>query len=101
MPVGRGTYGRFLEIRVFDFWVHVRDITSPLGRPTDDAGIAAEIALAQVEDSIGYIVGKKIGLPDGKQHHLQAHRTGHPGDQRRRRRAGEAGRRARQSGRRR
>ena len=66
MPVGPGTYGRFLEIRVFDFWVHERDITTPLGRMTDDTGIAAEIALAEVEGSIGYIAGKKVGVPDGK-----------------------------------
>jgi len=64
-PVGVKTYGRFLEIRVFDFWVHERDITTPLGWPTDDTGPRAEIALAEVESSIGYIVGKKIGLPDG------------------------------------
>lgn len=65
-PVGPATYGRFLHIRVFDFWVHERDITTPLGRDTDDAGTAAEIALAEVEGSLGYIVGKKVGLPDGK-----------------------------------
>jgi uncharacterized protein (TIGR03083 family) len=65
-PVGPGTYGRFLEIRVFDFWVHERDITTPLGRKTDDAGIGAEIALGEVAGSLGYIVGKKVGLPDGK-----------------------------------
>lgn len=65
-PVGPGTYGRFLQIRVFDIWVHERDITTPLGRATDDTGVAAEIALAQVENSIGYIVGKKVGLPEGK-----------------------------------
>lgn len=65
MPTGRGTYGRFLDIRVFDFWVHVRDITIPLGRTTDDAGLAAELALAQVESSIGYIAGKKVGVPEG------------------------------------
>ena len=65
MPVGPGTYGRFLEIRVFDFWVHIRDITIPLGRTTDDAGVAAELALAQVESSIGYIAGKKVGVPEG------------------------------------
>ena len=64
-PVGAKTYGRFLEIRVFDFWVHERDITTPLGWPTDDTGPRAEIALAEVEGSLGYIVGKKIGLPDG------------------------------------
>lgn len=66
MPVGPGTYGRFLAIRVFDFWVHERDITTALGRTTDDTGIAAELALAEVEGSIGYIAGKKVGLPDGK-----------------------------------
>lgn len=65
-PVGPGSYGRFLAIRVFDLWVHERDITIPLGRATDDTGIAAEIALAEVEGYIGYIVGKKVGLPDGK-----------------------------------
>ncbi len=64
-PVGPKTFGRFLEIRVFDFWVHERDITTPLGWPTDDTGPAAEIALAEVAGSLGYIVGKKIGLPDG------------------------------------
>lgn len=64
-PVGPKTYGRFLEIRVFDFWVHERDITTPLGWPTDDTGPRAEIALAEVEGSLGYIVGKKVGLPDG------------------------------------
>jgi uncharacterized protein (TIGR03083 family) len=64
-PIGPKSYGGFLEIRIFDFWVHERDITTPLGWPTDDAGPRTEIALGQVEGSIGYIVGKKIGLPDG------------------------------------
>lgn len=65
-PVGPSTYGRFLEIRVFDFWVHERDISTPLGRATEDTGLAAEIALAEVAGSLGYIVGKKVGLPEGK-----------------------------------
>ncbi|BBX48745.1 maleylpyruvate isomerase family mycothiol-dependent enzyme [Mycobacterium cookii] len=65
-PTGPGTYGNFLEIRVFDFWVHDRDITTPLGIRTDDTGVAAEIALGEVQGSLGYIVGKKVGLPEGK-----------------------------------
>ena len=65
-PIGRKSYGGFLEIRIFDFWVHERDITTPLRWSTDDAGPGAEIALGQVTGSIGYIVGKKVGLPDGK-----------------------------------
>jgi hypothetical protein len=50
-PAGVRTYGRFLEIRIFDFWVHERDITTPLGWPADHAGWRAEIALAEVEGS--------------------------------------------------
>jgi len=64
-PVGVKSFGRFLEIRIFDFWVHERDITTPLGWQTDDTGPRAEIALGEVEASLGYIVGKRIGLPDG------------------------------------
>ena len=74
MPVGPGTYGRFLAIRVFDFWVHERDITTALGRQTDDTGPRAEIALAEVEGSLGYIIGKKVGLQDGRS--LTIHLTG-------------------------
>lgn len=64
-PVGKGTYHRFMDVRVFDFWVHERDITTPIGRPTEDGGPAAESAVDEIQMSIGYIVGKKIGLPDG------------------------------------
>jgi uncharacterized protein (TIGR03083 family) len=64
-PVGVKSYGRFLEIRTFDFWVHERDITTPLGWPADDTGPRAQIALAEVTGSLGYIVGKRIGLPEG------------------------------------
>ncbi len=64
-PVGPGTYGRFMAIRVFDVWVHERDIRVPLGLPGDDGGPTAEMALDEVHSSIGFIVGKKIGLADG------------------------------------
>jgi uncharacterized protein (TIGR03083 family) len=64
-PTGIATYGRFLQVRVFDLWVHARDIAIPLGEATDDSGFAAETALQEVDDSIGYIVGKKIGLLEG------------------------------------
>lgn len=65
-PAGIATYRRFLQVRVFDLWVHARDIAIPLGETLDDTGDAAEMTLQEVDDSIGYIVGKKIGLPEGK-----------------------------------
>jgi uncharacterized protein (TIGR03083 family) len=65
-PIGPGTYGRFMEIRIFDVWVHERDIRIPLGRPGEDGGPAGERAMDEVHDSLGYIVGKRVGLEDGK-----------------------------------
>lgn len=65
-PVGPGTYGRFMNVRVFDFWVHEQDIRVPLGLPGHETGPAADTAIAEVERSLGYIVGKKIGLPEGR-----------------------------------
>ena len=38
-------------------------MTLPLGIETNDSGIHAEIALDEVHGSLGYIVGKKVGLP--------------------------------------
>ena len=73
-PVGPGTYGRFMAVRIFDFWVHHRDMTGPLGWASDDGGPAAETALDEVHNSMGYIVGKKVGLPDGMS--LGVHLTG-------------------------
>lgn len=73
-PVGEGTYQRFMDVRVFDFWVHQRDMAIPLGRSTDDSGPAAEVSVDEVDSSIGYIVGKKIALPD--QMSIAFHLTG-------------------------
>jgi len=64
-PAGPASYGGFMAIRVFDFWVHERDITTPLGLQTDDGDARAEMSLTEVERALGYIVGKKVGLPDG------------------------------------
>lgn len=64
-PIGPGTYGRFMEIRVFDYWVHEQDVRTPLGLPGHEAGPAAEMAIGEIHRSLPYVVGKKIGLPDG------------------------------------
>lgn len=64
-PTGVKTYGDFLRIRVFDLWVHAHDIALPLGVPVEVDPIAAAIAFDEVAGSLGYIVGKKVGLPDG------------------------------------
>lgn len=64
-PKGPATYGAFMAIRVFDFWVHEQDMRRPLGLPGHESGPAAEMAIDEIEGALPYIVGKKIGLPDG------------------------------------
>lgn len=64
-PVGPGTYGRFMAIRVFDWWVHEQDMRVPLRLPGHESGPAAEMAIDEIHRSLPYIVGKKIGLGDG------------------------------------
>lgn len=64
-PVGPQTYGDFLRIRIFDLWVHARDMGLPLGIQLPDGGPAATMALDEVHRSMGYIIGKKVGLEDG------------------------------------
>lgn len=73
-PVGVQTYGRFMAIRNFDFWVHEQDIRLPLGRPGHTSGPAAELALDEVRRSFGYIVGKRAAMPDGSR--VQVELTG-------------------------
>jgi len=64
-PVGVQTYGRFMAVRTFDFWVHEQDIRVPLGRPGHLEGPAAEMSLDEVRMSLGYIVGKRAGIGEG------------------------------------
>ncbi|MBA2282978.1 MAG: maleylpyruvate isomerase family mycothiol-dependent enzyme [Acidimicrobiia bacterium] len=64
-PVGRDTHGRFMRIRVFDCWMHELDIRDAIGRPGHESGPAVELALDEMTESLGYVVGKKAGTPAG------------------------------------
>jgi uncharacterized protein (TIGR03083 family) len=64
-PAGNGTYGRWMEIRVFDCWMHEQDIREAAGCPGNEAGPAAEQSLAEVVGALGYIIGKRGRSPEG------------------------------------
>ncbi|MCU4182790.1 maleylpyruvate isomerase family mycothiol-dependent enzyme [Acidiferrimicrobium sp. IK] len=64
-PVGNATYRRFMQIRVFDCWVHEQDIRRAVDQPGHASGPAAEASLDEIERSLGYIVGKKAKAPAG------------------------------------
>ena len=64
-PAGQATYARFMRIRVFDCWMHEQDIRTATARPGNEGGPAAQEALAEVVQALGYIAGKRGGAPDG------------------------------------
>jgi len=64
-PAGQADYGRFMEIRIFDCYVHEQDIRGALGRPGHEGGPVAEMALREVTLALGYIVGKRVGASEG------------------------------------
>ena len=64
-PAGQATYGRFMQIRVYDCWLHEQDIRDSLGRPGNDSGPQAATAVEEIALALGFIVGKKAGAPEG------------------------------------
>jgi uncharacterized protein (TIGR03083 family) len=64
-PVGQADYRRFMQIRVFDCWVHEQDVRDAIGRPGHETGPAAEQALDEIVRAAGFVIGKKAGVPAG------------------------------------
>lgn len=64
-PAGKGTYGRFMQIRIYDCWLHEQDIRDAVGAPGNEDGPAADAALGEAARALGYVVGKRAGAPDG------------------------------------
>jgi uncharacterized protein (TIGR03083 family) len=64
-PAGQDTHGRFMRIRVFDQWIHEQDARTALERPGHLRGPAVEVALDELGASLGFVVGKRAGAPDG------------------------------------
>ncbi len=70
-PAGQDTYGRFMQIRVFDCWIHEQDCREPLGLPGHLAGPAVETMLDEMTTAMGFVVGKKAGATEGQSVRLQ------------------------------
>ena len=65
-PAGKDTYGRFMQIRVFDCWLHEQDIRDGVGRPGHETGLAVEVVLDEMATALGFVVGKKAGATSGQ-----------------------------------
>jgi uncharacterized protein (TIGR03083 family) len=67
-PAGPDTYGRFMRVRDFDCWMHLHDIRDALDQPAahaDLGGPSSRLALDEMAASMGFVVGKLGGAPDG------------------------------------
>lgn len=64
-PEGERPFHRFQETRVLDGWIHFQDIRDALGEPFDDPGVGAEVVLNRFESALPYVIGKRVGAPDG------------------------------------
>jgi uncharacterized protein (TIGR03083 family) len=64
-PIGQGTVADLLAIRVMDCWVHEQDIRRAVGKPGSLDGPVAEHAFGRHSMALPFVVGKKVGAPDG------------------------------------
>lgn len=64
-PTGPGSILDFMQIRIFDSWVHEQDIRRAIDRPGDLTGPVAEHAMGRCRMAMPFVVGKKSNAPDG------------------------------------
>ncbi len=72
-PNGKGTYADLIQIRIMDIGVHEQDARDALGIPGHDSGVIAEHIVDRVASGLGFVVGKKVGAPDGTTVHFALH----------------------------
>jgi len=68
------TYGRFMRIRHYDCFLHEHDMRDGLGLPDRDDPAQVAYAVEEVIPALGYIVGRKAGIPKGSR--VEIHLTG-------------------------
>ncbi len=64
-PAGEVPYAVFMEVRVFDSWVHEQDARRALDRPGGSGNRASALSLDRVQGAMPFVVGKQAGCPDG------------------------------------
>ncbi len=64
-PLGEAPYRDFMVTRLLDGWAHEQDIRRALGRPGGRNGPGETAVLDRCEQTMPYVVGKRVAPPDG------------------------------------
>ena len=64
-PMGPGTVLDLIGFRIFDSWVHEQDMRRAIDRPGDLDAAAARFSTDMMLGVLPYVIGKKVGAPDG------------------------------------
>ena len=64
-PVGQVPYREFMRVRVMDCWVHEQDMRLATRRPGHREGPVADLAIGRIASAMPFVVGKRVGAPDG------------------------------------
>lgn len=65
MPTGQARAADFLELRIFDSWVHEQDIRTAVGKPGGLSSPAGRYAFDRMVRVMPKLVAKDAGAPDG------------------------------------
>jgi uncharacterized protein (TIGR03083 family) len=64
-PAGEIPYGEFMEMRVFDTWVHEQDMRRAAGIPGHLEGPIPAFCFEYISESLLVVVGKRAKPPEG------------------------------------
>ncbi len=64
-PVGDVPRAVFMEVRVYDSWVHEQDVRRALDRPGGSGNLASAISLDRVQGAMPFVVAKRAGCGEG------------------------------------
>lgn len=65
-PIGEVPYRQFMQVRLFDSWMHEQDMRRALGLAGHETGAVVDTALQRFPAALGMIVGKRAGAGDGQ-----------------------------------
>jgi uncharacterized protein (TIGR03083 family) len=64
-PVGEAPFREFVNVRIFDSWIHEQDMRRALDRPGHQHGPAVDHSMGRMAKAMPFVVAKQAAAPDG------------------------------------